>query len=100
MGMSKRDYELIASVLRDARHEGREEFDAAYVGMMLRFANALAQTSSHFDKVTFLRACGYGVARVRRCPHGVQVGPLDDYGVPADSPVSSTYCKRCNPGRQ
>jgi hypothetical protein len=35
---------------------------------------------------------------IRLCPHGVQVGPLDDYNVPDDQPVSpySAYCWKCN----
>jgi hypothetical protein len=35
---------------------------------------------------------------VRKCPHGVDVGPLDDYGVPdevRESPYSA-YCWKCN----
>jgi hypothetical protein len=35
------------------------------------------------------------VPRTRRCPHGVPVGPLDGYGVEADTPVASTYCEKC-----
>ena len=34
---------------------------------------------------------------VRKCPHGVKVGPLDDYNVPEDEPVKSTYCNICTP---
>lgn len=32
---------------------------------------------------------------MRQCPHGVNVGPLDDYGVPDDQRVYSTYCAEC-----
>ena len=32
---------------------------------------------------------------MRRCSHGVQVGPLDDYGVPENERVYSTYCAEC-----
>lgn len=33
----------------------------------------------------------------RNCPHGVQVGPLDDYGVPPEQEVApfSAYCWIC-----
>jgi hypothetical protein len=37
------------------------------------------------------------VSELRKCPHGVNVGPLDDYGIPEDKPVQSTYCRVCNP---
>jgi hypothetical protein len=33
---------------------------------------------------------------VRQCPHGVNVGPLDDYGVAPDQRVFSTYCDQCH----
>lgn len=35
---------------------------------------------------------------LRRCPHGVEVGPLDDHGLPADQEVAdySVYCWVCN----
>lgn len=36
--------------------------------------------------------------QLRKCPHGVKVGPLDDYGVPEDVRESpySVYCWKCN----
>jgi len=33
----------------------------------------------------------------RKCPHGEEVGPLDDYGKGPDEPVKSVYCEQCNP---
>jgi hypothetical protein len=33
----------------------------------------------------------------RQCLHGVDVGPLDDYGATDEEPVSSSYCNDCNP---
>jgi hypothetical protein len=33
---------------------------------------------------------------VRQCPHGVNVGPLDDYGVADGDRVFSTYCEQCH----
>lgn len=38
------------------------------------------------------------MTELRKCPHGVVVGPLDDYGVPdevRESPYSA-YCWKCN----
>jgi hypothetical protein len=35
-------------------------------------------------------------SRVRECPHGVPVGPLDDYGRGPDELVTSSYCEVCN----
>lgn len=34
---------------------------------------------------------------VRKCPHGIDVGPLDDFGVDPSSPVKSIYCNECAP---
>lgn len=47
--------------------------------------------------IAFLREF-LDVAARRRCPHGVTVGPLDDYGVPDDVETSpySVYCWICN----
>ena len=35
------------------------------------------------------------MSAVRKCPHGVNIGPLDDYDVPEDERVFSTYCAEC-----
>lgn len=34
--------------------------------------------------------------QMRKCPHGINVGPLDDYGVPEGDRVFSTYCAECS----
>lgn len=33
---------------------------------------------------------------LRQCPHGVNVGPLDDYERGPDDLVASSYCDICN----
>jgi hypothetical protein len=33
---------------------------------------------------------------IRKCPHGVLCGPLDDYEIPANEPVKSIYCQQCS----
>lgn len=34
---------------------------------------------------------------LRKCPHGIEVGPLDDYEVPDTVEVKSVYCNQCHP---
>lgn len=36
------------------------------------------------------------VPGLRQCPHGVDVGPLDDYERGPDDLVASSYCDICN----
>ncbi len=57
--MSRKDYELIAHVLKDAHLE----YDAKHAGFVVngiaaRFAEALAADNPRFDSPRFLRACG------------------------------------------
>lgn len=53
--MTRKDFELIARVLSEARAELADE----YVDYMAhRFADALVWTSERFDRARFLRAAG------------------------------------------
>lgn len=56
MSMKKKDYELIAEVLRPAEDNGREhhtELDIIYT-----MADALAEQNKRFDRAKFLQQCG------------------------------------------
>ena len=58
--MSRKDFELIAAVLREAH----DQTDASSTARLLTdslaedFAHALARTNDRFDRARFLRACG------------------------------------------
>lgn len=59
--MTKKDYELIARVLRDESSDGQ-----AYrpdETLCLAMADALAEDNPRFDRVKFLVACGVNVER-------------------------------------
>lgn len=48
------------------------------------------------DRVLIAARQNGGVLPLRHCPHGVNVGPLDDYKRGPDDLVTSSYCKICN----
>lgn len=50
--MSKKDFILIARVIRDARLAGD-----ANASVAIRFADALRSTNGRFDRERFLKAC-------------------------------------------
>lgn len=52
--MSKKDYELIASVLRGAKAYTKPDDHVLLVG---DFTNALATTNPRFDRARFIAAC-------------------------------------------
>lgn len=51
--MTKKDYELIAKVVKDINERKATGYRIAEL-----FANELVSTNSRFNKETFLRACG------------------------------------------
>lgn len=55
--MTRKDFELIASVIRDARLE-RPLFRPAWDYIAQDFARELRGTNSNFDRLRFLEACG------------------------------------------
>ena len=63
--MTRKDFQLIADVLKtaaeSAEENGSKMAGAVIEGLSLRFASALRSTNSNFDRDRFLRACGVGV---------------------------------------
>lgn len=58
--VTRKDYELLASVMRGALEAGGDSdtlFDVS-----LRFANACEGGNARFDRKRFLKACGWSVA--------------------------------------
>ena len=55
--MTRKDFQLIAEVLRDSTAIGS---DFEHAALCRDFARALATTNPRFDKEKFLRACGHG----------------------------------------
>ena len=56
--MSRKDFELIAEVIRNARG-GSQDADAVLDSVTHRFAGALASTNPNFNKQLFIDKCGY-----------------------------------------
>jgi hypothetical protein len=53
--MSRRDFELIAQVIRDSSN--RFKSDTAHAGFAAAMAHALEVTNPRFDRCRFLEAC-------------------------------------------
>lgn len=61
--MTKKDYELIASVLSQARFVNKTASDTrVWERICLLYASALATTNPRFDRDKFLQACGIETA--------------------------------------
>lgn len=58
--MTKKDYELIARVLREARDERNGEHDAILNSLAYSFAHALNDTNPKFDRSRFIKAATNG----------------------------------------
>jgi hypothetical protein len=57
--MTKRDYELIAEVVKDLRNLSLvPDFEVNPQVIAQTFADRLAKTNPRFDRAKFLRACG------------------------------------------
>lgn len=57
--MTKKDYELIASVLRQAKYVNKTSADTkVWERICLLHASALGTTNPRFDRDKFLKACG------------------------------------------
>lgn len=58
--MTKKDYQLIAEVISEARLLWKDAVEAPAVrSVAYRLANALSVQNEHFDREKFLAACGY-----------------------------------------
>ena len=55
--MSKKDFELIARVLREHNHDHREGEYTSPTILAEYFADALAATNPRFDRARFVAAC-------------------------------------------
>lgn len=56
--MTKKDYELIARVLRAQRDASSPEVRYGLRTLSVAFADELAETNPRFKRDVFLRACG------------------------------------------
>lgn len=59
--MTRKDFEMVANVLRDARVSGAEKSpaeEALIDDIAAHFAQELSYTNPRFDRSRFLRACG------------------------------------------
>jgi hypothetical protein len=56
--MSKKHFELIAAILREAKAVSSLPGEVDRISVM--FARMLPSTNENFDVQRFLRACGYG----------------------------------------
>jgi hypothetical protein len=56
--MTRRDFELIARVIKSARGHSVDT-DAVLDSVTMRFVGALRETNSGFNEEKFVKACGY-----------------------------------------
>ncbi len=56
--MTRKDFELIAEVIRNARGSSQEA-EAVLDSITYRFVGALASTNPNFDREKFISKCGY-----------------------------------------
>lgn len=63
-GMTRKDFELIASSIHSTKLDSREILGSASVLRLLseRLADGLASDNARFDQERFLTACGFGVS--------------------------------------
>ena len=55
--MTRKDYKLIAEVLRKGSFDAHSVSD--WVGVCVSFADMLRQDNSRFDEIKFYEACGF-----------------------------------------
>ena len=56
--MTRRDFELIARVIKSARG-ANDTADSVLDSITMRFVGALKSTNSGFNEEKFVKACGY-----------------------------------------
>ena len=64
--MTKKDFKLIADVIKSAKNNNpetefrdRKTYDRTLVDLTNDFANRLIQTNQLFDRIKFVAACGF-----------------------------------------